>query len=905
MAHSSEIGDALLVGSASCPLNSTLDSNRACVHQLFQAQAERKPDASAVIFKDQTISYSELNRRANQLAWKLINLNVALNEPVGICAERSIETIVAILAVLKAGGACLPLDPDYPKDRLAFMLQDGGVQFLLLEQRFHDRLPETLAQVIELDSSSASREPTHDPSVPASSNDLAYVIYTSGSTGKPKGVEVPHRGIVRLLIGVDYVKLDETKALLQLSALTFDGSIFDIWGALLHGGRSVLYPDRIPSIGLLREVLRKHRVTTAWLTAAVFNAIVDEDPAVLSTLEQVLVGGEALSVSHVRRAWDFLPNVQIINAYGPTEATVFACAFRIPAKPSDRDTSIPIGRPISNTRAHILDHDLRPVSRGVEGELYLGGPGITRGYRNRPDLTAESFIRDPIGNDPCLYKTGDLARWRSDGNIDFLGRIDAQVKLRGFRIELGEIEELARHHESVRDAVALVDKPPNRDPFLSLFVVPKPGKNASATEILCFLRRHLPEFMVPARCRVLTQWPLTSSGKVDRHLLIRLDSDPVHVAGNVAPRTELEKRLVHIWERLLNISPIGIRDNFLDIGGNSLLAVRLFARIETTFGIRLPVVALLEAPNIEQLAALILKKGPVERMAYARPVQSEGGRSSFFCVGAGPLLWPLAAALGPNQPFFSVGIEPDAVELITPPYQVEQLASHMATAILERQPRGPYYLGGFCFDGLYAYEVAQQLLREGHQIGLLALFETESPSCSSRLQPRSGLARELGCLKSLRTQFGDLTISQLTAYLRHLTDRFRRSLERTWWNAFPYLYQFRLAHAHQSLEPILYIAGHCYKPQPLACPVAIFRGKQWQGTPVRDPFLGWHDLLTGPCESYEVEGEHAGIFVEANVTQLAELLRRRLPKASLRPRRDAVRNHDAASSPQNAADECL
>src|SRR5215469_4989623 len=354
------------------PTHSTSD----CVHQLFQVQAQRTPDACAIIFEDQTISYSKLNSRANQLAWKLVNRRLALEEPVGICAERSIETIVGILAILKAGGACLPLDPDYPKDRLAFMLQDGGVRLLLLQSCFRDRLPQSSAQIIELDTSSEFQEPTHDPSIPSSSDNLAYVIYTSGSTGKPKGVEVPHRGIVRLLICADYVNLDETKTLLQLSALTFDGSIFDIWGALLHGGRSVLYPGRIPSIPLLRDLLRKHNVTTAFLTTSVFNAIIDEDPVALASLEQILVGGEKLSVSHICRAWDHLPGVQIINAYGPTEATVFACSYRIREKPQPSDTSITIGIPISNTRAYILDENMTPVSVGATGELHLGGPGI-------------------------------------------------------------------------------------------------------------------------------------------------------------------------------------------------------------------------------------------------------------------------------------------------------------------------------------------------------------------------------------------------------------------------------------------------------------------------------------------------------------------------------------------------
>jgi amino acid adenylation domain-containing protein len=854
-------------------------STSACVHQLFQIQAQRTPDANAVIFEDQTLSYSELNSRANQLAWKLVNRKLALDEAVGICAERSIETIVGILAVLKAGGACLPLDPDYPKDRLAFMLQDGGVRLLLLQSCFRDRLPQSSAQIIELDTSSESQEPTHDPSISSSSDNLAYVIYTSGSTGKPKGVEVPHRGIVRLLIGADYVKLDETKALLQLSALTFDGSIFDIWGALLHGGRSVLYPGRIPSIALLRDLLRKHNVTTAWLTTAVFNTIVDEDPAALSTLEQVLVGGEALSVSHIRRAWDFLPNVQIINAYGPTEATVFACAFRIPSKPTESDTSIPIGVPISRTRAYILDPARKPVPPGVVGELYLGGPGVARGYRNQPDLTAERFIPDPIGNDPCLYQTGDLARWRPDGNIDFLGRIDTQVKLRGFRIELSEIEEIMRHYEGVRDAVAVVDRHPNRESFLSLFVVPKAETRVSEDGIRRFLQQQLPKFMVPARCHVLPQWPLTSSGKVDRQGLIALNSEPGRDNDFAAPCSEVEKKLARIWEGLLNVRPIGIRENFLEIGGNSLLTVRLFARIEETFGARLPVVALLEAPNIEQLAAMIATKRPAEKVAYARPVQPEGGYPSFFCVGAGPLLWPLAAALGRNQPFFSVGIEPDAADLLAPPYQIERLARHMTSAILEKQPHGPYYLGGFCHDGLYAYEVAQQLHRQGHQIGLLALFETECPLSSSKPLPGSGFVRDLGRLKSHEHKFKNFSISKLASSLRDLLSRSRRSLDWKCWSAFPYLYRLRLTRAHKSLEPILYIAGHSYKPQPLNCPVAIFRGTKWPGARVRDAYLGWQDLLSGPCETHEVEGDHAGIFIDAHVKSFAELLSHCLHRA--------------------------
>jgi thioesterase domain-containing protein/acyl carrier protein len=639
----------------------------------------------------------------------------------------------------------------------------------------------------------------------------------------------------------------------------------------------VLYPGRIPSISLLRELVRKHKVTTAWLTTSVFNAIVDEDPGALASLEQILVGGEKLSVSHIRRAWDYLPGVQITNAYGPTEATVFACSYRIPEKPDPADTSIPIGVPISNTRAYILDENMTPVSVGASGELHLGGPGIARGYRNRPDLTAERFIPDPFGRDPCLYKTGDLARWRSDGNIDFLGRIDTQVKLRGFRIELSEIEEVARAHEDVRDAVAVVSKQPNQEPFLSLFVLGKPDKQPSPDEVLHFLKGSLPEFMVPACCGWLGQWPLTSSGKIDRLALSTLKVQRTRPAQPKFARTTLEKTLAQIWEDLLNVRPVGIHENFMEIGGDSVLTIRLLAKIEETLGTRLPEVALWEAPTIEKLAELISHKSSTQKISYAMPVQPHGQESPFFCVGAGQLLRPLSIALGPTQPFFSVGIEPAACGALRPPYRLEQLASHLVTAILEKCPSGPYYLGGFCFDGLYAYEIARQLIQQGHQIGLLVLFETTSPSSVAKAGIESQCKRLLIRLKYRAHQLHHMNISD---YLRHLADDWSQFCQRKWWDILPFLYSLNIAQASNTLPPVLYIAANTYKPQPISCPTVLFRGKQWPIASAGDPYMGWRDLLEGNCQTYEVPGDHTGIFGESNVTELAQKLKFLLHKES-------------------------
>jgi amino acid adenylation domain-containing protein len=838
-----------------------------CLHQMFEAQVERAPDACALIFKDKSVTYAELNRRANQLAWRLAKHGVGPEVAVGICAERSIEMIVGLLSILKAGGACLPLDPEYPKERLAFMLQDGRVQVLLVDPQFLERLPETEANIVRLDTDFESAEtPGKGPPSRVSPDNLAYIIYTSGSTGKPKGVEVAHRGILRLLCGVDYVDLDKTKAVLQLAAFTFDGSIFDIWGALLHGARSVLYPGRVPMVRELGDLLRKHRVTTAWLTSSLFNAVVDEDSSVLASLEQLLVGGEALSVSHIRRAWDHLPNVEIINGYGPTEATVFACSYLIRSKPDATATSIPIGRPIGNTRAYILDRNLQPVPIGVNGELYLGGPGVARGYRNRPELTAEKFIPDPFSKDPGarLYKTGDLARYLAGGNIDFLGRIDDQVKVRGFRIELGEIEATLRRHEGVRDAAVLLHTDSHGEKRLSAFVAREPATALSAEEVLRFLRQELPEFMVPSRCCVMDRLPMTSSGKVDRQVLAAMCMPVGEISSaTVPPRTSLEKELVQIWEQLLDVRPVGIRDNFFDLGGHSLLAIRLIAKIEETFGKRLPVAALLGAPTIEQLAALLGQDDSRERLAYAVAIQPKGEEPPFFCVGAGPLLRPLSVQLGPGQPFFSLGLEPEAVDRFNAPYQLEKLAEYLVSALRERQPEGPYYLGGFCHDGIFAYEVARQLKLQGQDVGLLALFETVNPSPNTKVRIATGVKRTVIRLGLRRSQLIRLKIRELPRYILSQIEPLKLVMRRL----------FRSQPRPPDLERILYFAASHYKPKPLACPTVLFRCTEWPIASAGDPYLGWRHLLTGWSETYQVPGDHTGMFGGTNVEVLAEQVR--------------------------------
>jgi amino acid adenylation domain-containing protein/non-ribosomal peptide synthase protein (TIGR01720 family) len=451
-----------------------------CVHQLFEAQVAKTPNAIAVVFEEQQLTYQALNEQANQLAHYLRTLGVQPEVLVGLCVERSLAMIIGILGILKAGGAYLPLDPTYPSARIAFMLADAQVTVLLTHSRTQQNLPSHHGKVINLDADwkTFSTLSKNNLNVEVTANNIAYVDYTSGSTGQPKGVEIPHRGITRLLFGVDYVQLDANQVFLQMAPISFDASTLEIWGALLHGGQCVLFPNQTPTTQELNRVLHQFHINTLWLTAALFNTIIDESPEILSDIRQLLVGGEALSTTHIRRALNALPNTQLINGYGPTESTTFTCCYPIPQSlflSAQGLFTIPIGKPISNTKVYLLDSSLNLVPIGVLGELYIGGDGLARAYLNRPTLTAEKFIPNPFSQQPGarLYKTGDLARYLPDGQIEYLGRIDHQVKIRGFRIELGEIESLLAQHESVQEVVVMAREDHPGDKRLVAYLVPK------------------------------------------------------------------------------------------------------------------------------------------------------------------------------------------------------------------------------------------------------------------------------------------------------------------------------------------------------------------------------------------------------------------------------------------------
>lgn len=618
-----------------------------CVHELFEAQVERTPDAVAVVFEDECLTYRELNARANQLAHVLRGCGVGPDMLVGICMQRSPELVIGLLGILKAGGAYLPLDPTYPRERLEFMLRDAAAQHVVIRQNVVGTLSGDGYSQFCLDGEQALLAAQPIDNLPVSGS-LAYVLYTSGSTGQPKGVQIEHRAINRLVMGSSYARFGADRVFLQLAPASFDASTFELWGALLHGARLVLAPAGFPDFDDLEKLIVRHGVTTLWLTASLFNAIVEERPDMLAPVKQVLTGGEALSVRHIRLAQLRLPpTVELINGYGPTESTTFACTYSIPRNLDSHLSSIPIGRPIANTRVLILDEWRRLVPAGLPGELYIGGPGLARGYLNRLELTAERFIPDPFQPGERLYRTGDLCRFQPDGIIEFLGRRDYQVKIRGFRIELGEIEAALANHSDVRQcAVEAREFLPGDRCLVAYFVATDPVAPPSASDLRKFLQKTLPEHMLPPVFVMLDRLPLNSNGKVDRKALPSPGAIPIASQQRpeyVAPRNATEELLARIWEELLALSRPGIHDNFFLLGGHSLLATQVVSRIRRVLKVDLALRTIFIHPTIATLAEQ-LQSAQVCEVSAAVPMSPEMGTVRLSHDRATPGSSPLSFA---------------------------------------------------------------------------------------------------------------------------------------------------------------------------------------------------------------------------------------------------------------------
>jgi amino acid adenylation domain-containing protein len=590
------------------------------------------------------------------LAHHLQRLGVGPEVLVGICLERTPQMIVALLAVLKAGGAYLPLDPAYPLERLSFMLEDARVKVLLTELSVVEQLPAHGGYTLCLDEEweRIASESEAAPECAAVPENLAYVMYTSGSTGQPKGVMTLHRNVVKLLWGVDYAHLDQEQTILQLAPISFDAATFEIWGALLHGAQLQLYPGRVPSVAELAAILKPGRHWTVHLTAALLNVVVDEQVQALRAVEQLLTGGEVVSVNHIRRLQQELPWVQLINGLGPTETTTFSLCYRLPREVWAKAESIPIGRPIANTEVYLLDDEWEPVPVGVRGELYVGGAGLARGYLRRAGLTAEKFLPDPFSGraGARLYRSGDLGRYLADGNIEYRGRLDQQVKVRGYRIELGEIEAVLGQHATVAQCVVNVWQTESGDKRLVGYVVWELGQETTVTELRRYLGERLPGYMVPGQWVVLEQLPLTASGKVDRKVLPVPEQSEL-TGEYVAPRTATEEIVAASWAKVLELEHVGIHDNFFELGGHSLLATQVVLRLRTTFDVDLPLRTLFESPTVSSLSSRIEQLRLAGSAVVAPPIVALGRMSEIPLSYAQQRLWFLDQ-LEPNNPFYNI-----------------------------------------------------------------------------------------------------------------------------------------------------------------------------------------------------------------------------------------------------------
>ena len=701
-----------------------------CLHQLFELQAEQYPDAIAVAYEEQQLTYGELNRQANQLAHYLRSLGVGTETLVGICVERSLYTVIGILGILKAGGAYVPLDPSYPQDRIAYSIADSQLGVLLTSERHLSDLPEHEARVVCLDRWEAiASESDANPDSDVNPDNLAYVIYTSGTTGKPKGVLIEHYNVCRLFSATQHwYNFDSTDVWTMFHSYAFDFSVWELWGALLYGGKLVVVPyltSRSPD--RFYQLLIDERVTVLNQTPSAFAQLmqVDEKSSGDSqlSLRYVIFGGEALAIPSLKpwfqRHGDDLP--QLVNMYGITETTVHVTYRPITIADTESQSSV-IGCAIPDLEMYLLDEHLQPVQKGILGEIYVAGEGLARGYLNRPELTQERFIDSPFSNGK-LYKTGDLGRYSDSDEIEYLGRIDSQVKIRGFRIELGEIEAVLAQQPKVRQNVVIVreDTPGNKR---LVAYVASTESNLTIEDLRDALKQQLPDYMIPSSFVLLEEFPLTSNGKVDRRALPL--PEQVVQQEIVAPRNETEEKLAEIWQGVLGIDTVSVTADFFDLGGHSLLAVNLLTEIEKTFKTSVTLETFLSASTVEDLAKIVSETSSASE-SLIFDIRTTGSKPPLFLInalGTGMLAYKLLAKyLDPQIPIYgirAIGMEDQR----TPQNRIEQMAETYIKEMLTVQPEGPYFIAGVCTGGTVAYEMASILRSRGLEVAFLGLIDS-------------------------------------------------------------------------------------------------------------------------------------------------------------------------------------
>lgn len=840
-----------------------------CLHELIEQQAEALPEKPAVISGTRVLTYREFNLQANQLAEHLRKHGVGPNVRVAICLAPSAEFAVAVLGVLKSGAACVPLDPNYPSERLAYMLQDVQAQILITEKGV---LPDGTAGRCEIFSFSDhpeifSGQPRPNPTSGVTSKDVAYVIYTSGSTGKPRGVLLRHSGLVNYITNAARMySITPSDRVLQFCSISFDIALEELFITWLSGATLVFRSEEMPiAVPEFLTWIEQNKITVLDLPTAYWHEWVHEFPELekctTPELRLVIVGGEKPSSQAYTRWLSAVGyRVRWINTYGPTETSICATAFE-PDFPTEAGIpdNIPIGRPLANVRVYVLDRHLNPVPVGVCGELYVGGAGVAQGYFNRPELTQEKFIPDPFCSEPeaRLYKTGDLARYLPSGEIEFLGRSDHQIKIRGFRIELGEVESALAKHPAVREVAVIAREDIPGDKRLAAYVVFAAGATATTAELRLYLQEQLPDYMVPGDFVVLQTMPLTPNGKINRR---ELPAPEMSVSRNEisAPSDALQAQLVEIWENVLGRKPIATRDNFFELGGHSLLAARLMHRIGKALGKALPLAMLFQASTVEQLAKVLRQNEWSHHWSSLVPIQPAGSQPPFFCVhGVGGNVLgfhELARRMAPDYPFY--GLQSRGLNGEHPCHaSVEEMAAHYIEEIRSVQPHGPYIVGGFSFGGLVAYEIAQQLSRRGEGAALVVLFDTYP----GNLKPDAGSVMQAIFQPSWQHWFHDLP--------KAAEKKIRRTLR-----------SFRVPQVLRDVRDCNRAAADRYVLRPYPGKATFVHATQKVSRSL-DLGAAWSRLVDR-LEIVEIASDHYDILLEPGVNRLAECLKSCIDQAS-------------------------
>ncbi len=848
-----------------------------CLHQLFVDQAERTPEAVAVADGNCQLTYRELQSKSDKLAAILKAHGVGPEKPVGLYLEPSWEMPTAILAVLKAGGACVPLDPSYPVGRHSHAVKETGMKVLLTQRRLRSQVPANGVEVVCVDDEDIYAGTAEPVQCELRAHNLAFVIYTSGSTGKPKGVQLTHGNLIHSTAARPIYYGASPARFLLLSSFAFDSSLAGIFSTLCYGGTLVLTSGSVTSnLTQLASFAEQQQVSHLLCVPSLYSLLLEQAKAgQLASLRVAIVAGEVCPVDLVERHYRKLPRAVLFNEYGPTEATVWSTVYRCIAGKSEK--LVPIGRPIPNTRVYVLDTHGNLLPSGVPGELHIAGGGVARGYLKRPEETREKFIPDIFSEmaGARMYKTGDLVRYSSDGNLELLGRLDHQVKIRGFRIEPEEIEAVIAEYSGVRQAVVVVRQTDAHEPSLAAFLVPVSFSDFDADSLKRFLGTKLPGAMVPSSFVVLERLPLMPNGKVDRNALL-VPALPVSEGSSLPARGEVEAKLLEIWSGVLGKTGFGITENFFDLGGHSLLVAKLLLRIEQQFEKRLSLANVFQAPTVRQLAEMLDGNGLMSHHAAVVPVQARGSKPVLYWVRGGSFLLPLAKRLGPNQPILGLHLPAADASRLPTPYKFEDISTALVRQLQEVQPEGPYFLAGLCVNGVIAYEMARQLMQQGHEIALLAMFDAQNPAYYENFAHQSRtellLQRTGHHLRNFRRQ-------KLADYVNdRMTGIQRRASVRYW----------RVRHAlgltvdnkHlQDLDTIVHPASFVYRPEAYAGEVVFFQSTDWPHGQYWNFYASWDGLIGRGVRVFKISGGHESMFYEENVDLLARELESCLSEA--------------------------